>query len=155
MPNFKHAARPSYKMQKLWDARVKIELNRRIRRNVRCHMADYLDDYEAPQILVPDNPANGVRKVAINRYHDGFCLSPKAVRLMAAVKGCLPCDVDARPVDRDDPVLVFVIETLGGKLSHGYSYGELKVVEVPAEVEYYIEEYDGKECVAEQHRVWR
>jgi hypothetical protein len=45
------------------------------------------------------------------------------------------------------------VETLGGKVSHGYA-GELKVVEVPADVDWYVVEYDGKEHVSEFHRTW-
>jgi hypothetical protein len=31
---------------------------------------------------------------------------------------------------------------------------KLKIVEIPASVEWQIEEYDGKEWVAERHRTW-
>lgn len=33
-------------------------------------------------------------------------------------------------------------------------YAELKVVEIPDDVKWTIEEYDGWEHVAEKHRVW-
>ena len=33
-------------------------------------------------------------------------------------------------------------------------YAELKIVEIPDDVNWYVEEYDGKEHVAELHRVW-
>ena len=33
-------------------------------------------------------------------------------------------------------------------------YSELKVVEIPDDVEYDIQEYDGNEWVAEKHRTW-
>jgi hypothetical protein len=155
MPKHSQAARPSYKMQMLWDVRVKAELNRRIRRNVRQNMADYYDDfYWPPPILSPSNPHNGVRKVVINRYYGGFCLSRKAVELIAALKGCLPREVDEWAADRDDPDLVFAVESLGGKAAHGCYNGELKVVEIPDDVEFYIEDYDGRERVAEAHRTW-
>jgi len=58
----------------------------------------------------------------------------------------------SHPDDRADPDLVFVVEALG-KESWG-SYAELKVVEIPDDIEYTIEEYDGIEHVAEQHRTW-
>jgi hypothetical protein len=55
-------------------------------------------------------------------------------------------------IERTDPVLVQIVEQLGeaawGDLS------ELKVVEVPDDVDWYISEFDGKERVAERHRVW-
>jgi len=35
------------------------------------------------------------------------------------------------------------------------TYSDLKVVEIPDGVNWYIEEYDGLEHVAERHRTWR
>ena len=59
---------------------------------------------------------------------------------------------DVHYIDRDDPALVNVIRRLGIE-----SYGndsELKIIEVPANVQWYIDEYDGREWVAEKHRIW-
>lgn len=55
-------------------------------------------------------------------------------------------------IERDDPALVQTVEELGDESSGGY--GELSVVEIPDDVLWEIEEYDGKEWVAEQHRTW-
>ncbi len=44
------------------------------------------------------------------------------------------------------------VETLGEK-SNG-ACAELKIVEIPDNVEYSIEEYDGNEHIAEVHRIW-
>jgi hypothetical protein len=33
-------------------------------------------------------------------------------------------------------------------------FAELKVVEIPDDVQWQIEEYDGKEWIAEKHRTW-
>lgn len=33
-------------------------------------------------------------------------------------------------------------------------YAELKVVEIPDDVQWIVEEYDGAEWVAEKHRTW-
>ena len=57
-----------------------------------------------------------------------------------------------RELARDDPYLVAVVEELG-ELAYG-RHAELKVVEIPANVNWMIDEYDGKEWVAEQHRTW-
>ena len=57
-----------------------------------------------------------------------------------------------RDVARDDPYLVAVVEELG-KRANG-RHAELSVVEIPADVDWVIEEYDGKEWVAEKHRTW-
>jgi hypothetical protein len=57
-----------------------------------------------------------------------------------------------RDIERNDPVLVEVVEELGEK-SFG-SCAELRVVEIPDGVDWQIEEYDGLEHVAEVHRTW-
>jgi hypothetical protein len=57
-----------------------------------------------------------------------------------------------RDIARDDPYLVKVVEELG-EAANG-KYADLKVVEVPGDVEWQIAEYDGLEWVAEQHRTW-
>jgi hypothetical protein len=57
-----------------------------------------------------------------------------------------------RDLARDDSLLVQVVEELGD-LANG-RHAELKVVEVPDDVEWAIEEYDGTEWVAEKHRTW-
>ena len=55
-------------------------------------------------------------------------------------------------IDRKDPALVRVVEEMG-KASWG-KYAELKVVEVPDDVDWYIHEYDGSESIHEAHRSW-
>ena len=57
-----------------------------------------------------------------------------------------------RDVARDDPYLVQVVEELGARANGRHA--ELKVVEIPANVDWTIEEYDGNETVAEAHRTW-
>jgi hypothetical protein len=51
-----------------------------------------------------------------------------------------------------DPVLVQVVRELGKRANSRYS--DLKIVEIPADVEWQINEYDGVEWVAEKHRTW-
>jgi hypothetical protein len=57
-----------------------------------------------------------------------------------------------RDLARDDPYLVAVIEELGAKANGRHA--ELKVVEIPADVDWEITEYDGNEAIAEKHRTW-
>lgn len=57
-----------------------------------------------------------------------------------------------RDLPRDDPVLVQVVEELG-KEANG-TCAALKIVEIPDDVEWEIEEYDGNEWVSERHRTW-
>ena len=56
-------------------------------------------------------------------------------------------------IDRDDPVLVEVVEELGTK-ANGFC-AELKVVEIPDGVDWEIDEYDGNESIEEVHSSWR
>lgn len=57
------------------------------------------------------------------------------------------------PELRADPDLVEVIER--DDIDASGRHAELRVVEVPADVDWTIEEYDGAEWVAETHRTWR
>ncbi len=59
-------------------------------------------------------------------------------------------DLDKMP--RTDALLVEVVEVLGEKASGDFA--DLKVVEVPDDVQWHIAEYDGTEWVAENHRKW-
>ena len=54
---------------------------------------------------------------------------------------------------RDDPILVQVVEELA--LDADGRYACLKVVEIPDDVDWEINEYDGNEWIAEKHRTWR
>lgn len=53
---------------------------------------------------------------------------------------------------RTHPDLIEVIETLGEE-SWG-EYAELKIVEIPDDIEWSIDEYDGVETIHEAHRSW-
>ena len=57
-----------------------------------------------------------------------------------------------REMERNDPVLVQVVEELGDLCNTQVSAP--KVVEIPDDVQFTIEEYDGREWVAEVHRTW-
>ena len=57
-----------------------------------------------------------------------------------------------RYIPRNDPLLVQVVEEMGKDADGGFA--ELKVVEIPDDVEWQIDEYDGSEWVAEKHRTW-
>lgn len=54
---------------------------------------------------------------------------------------------------RNDPDLIKVIETLGSTANTEFT--ELKVVEVPDGVDWFIGEDDLGEYVGEKHRTWR
>ena len=56
-------------------------------------------------------------------------------------------------IERNDPDLIRAIETVGTEEASG-GYASLKIVEIPDDVEWEIEEYDGSEWIAEKHRIW-
>lgn len=58
-----------------------------------------------------------------------------------------------RSIDRDDPDLVAVVEQLGSKAASG-KCAQLEVVEIPDGIDWEIDEYDGREHIAEKHRTW-
>lgn len=53
---------------------------------------------------------------------------------------------------RHDPNLVELVETMGKDASGMFS--NVAVIEIPDGIEYEVEEYDGKEWIAEKHRTW-
>ena len=53
---------------------------------------------------------------------------------------------------RSDPTLIEVVEELGKKASG--NYGNLVVVEIPDNMDYVIDEYDGVETLHENVRTW-
>ena len=69
-------------------------------------------------------------------------------------KRCSEESLYVRVIPRDDPALVQVVEEMG-KAADG-AYARLEVVEIPDDVAWHIEEYDGdgNEHIAEDHRTW-
>ena len=116
----------------------------------------------------------GIREIVINKCHGGFGLSHEAEMLYLKLamidyttEDRLSRDETTRlgpqpmidgvvwvssNLKRDDPVLVSVVKRLGKKANGRYA--DLKIVKIPASVEWEIMDYDGQEWVAEQHRTW-
>lgn len=83
-------------------------------------------------------------KVIINQCWGGFGLSEKAKKMLK-----IKYDWD---VKRNDPKLVKVVEELG-KEANG-QFANLKIIEIPDDIEWDIEDYDGMESIHEKHRIW-
>ena len=60
--------------------------------------------------------------------------------------------LSVRDMERNDPDLIAVVEELGAEASGRFA--SLKIVEIPDDVDWVIEEYDGLEWIAESHRTW-
>jgi hypothetical protein len=56
--------------------------------------------------------------------------------------------------NREHPVVIQAIKKIGTKKASSF-LSKLKIVKIPVDVEYTIEEYDGCEHIAEVHRTWR
>ena len=117
-------------------------------------------------------------RVAINRCFGGFGLSDEAFEKLLERKGIEfeKEDSDSKLMganyykegmcgdaegylaqyefyeDRSDPDLIAVIEEMGESANSWAA--EIAIVEIPDDVEWHIDEYDGREHVAEKHRTW-
>jgi hypothetical protein len=115
-------------------------------------------------------------KIVINKQHGGFSLSIEAFESLLKRKGI---EFEKSESEfggdnyytkghagdnnyyisqydyfepRNDPDLIAVIEEFGDE-ANGRA-ASLKIVEVPDDVEWQIDDYDGWEWVAEKHRTW-
>jgi hypothetical protein len=79
----------------------------------------------------------GLSKAAFNRYNE---LSPEKAVYQFDIK-------------RNDPFLIQAIEEIGVNAS-GLDYSELKIVDIPSDVSWYVDDYDGMETIRESHRTW-
>lgn len=91
-------------------------------------------------------------KIVINSCFGGFSLSEEAYNYLG-----LKWDgygfAYRVSADRADPKLVECVETLGSEKASG-RLSRLKVVEVPDDAIWEIDNYDGMETVEEVHRSW-
>jgi hypothetical protein len=90
-------------------------------------------------------------KIVINTCYGGFGLSKEALALYNERSRTV--ETYDFLIKRDDPILVEVVEQLGEDASDRFA--NLKVVEIPDDVQWGIEEYDGNEWIAEKHRTWK
>jgi hypothetical protein len=112
-------------------------------------------------------------KVIINSDYGGFSLSDDAILEYGKRKGLnlirdentswnisifyngAPATenyFDDREIPRNDSDLVAVVEQLG-EAANGFA-ANLKVIEIPEDVNWQVEENDGLEWVSEKHRTW-
>ena len=124
-------------------------------------------------MFVPIKLRSTLVKIVINSDYGGFSLSDEAILEYGRRKGLnLVKDENTnwsisifykdtvakenyfedRDIPRNDPALVEVVEVLG-EAAYGFA-ANLKIVEIPEDVDWCIEENDGREWVAEKHRTW-
>jgi hypothetical protein len=106
-------------------------------------------------------------KIVLNKCFGGFSISREAAEFMAK-QGCERAKAELAQdndfygfgyvdnmdggYDRTSPYLVSAVETLGERADGASS--KLMVVEIPDDIEYFIDDYDGIETVHEHHRSW-
>lgn len=113
------------------------------------------------------------RKILISADFGGLCLSDKAIETYLSKKKVkfttekknstfsgrrLIFYVDgnyfsAHEVSRDDPILIETVEEIGLKEAAD-TFSAIKIVEIPYDVDWVLNEYDGREWIAEKHRTW-
>jgi hypothetical protein len=99
-----------------------------------------------------DDLKTGVRCVVINDCYGGFGLSERALLEYKKLAGVTDPDFYDREIPRDDPYLVKVVKELG--MASNGAHANLKIVEIPGDIEWLVQEYDGAEWIAEAHRTW-
>lgn len=84
-------------------------------------------------------------KIVINDCFGGFSISEEAKKY---------CEENSSyNISRTNEKLIEFIEKYGSERASGMC-AKLKIVEIPDDVNWEIEEYDGNEWVAEVHRTW-
>ena len=117
-------------------------------------------------------------KILINKCYGGFGLSQKAIKWLIDNKGWKVksenYDDDSIKItkyskdnikffggeysilsyclDRTDKDVIECVETLGSDANGRFS--DLKIIEIPDDIEYEIDEYDGIESISEKHMSW-
>lgn len=89
-------------------------------------------------------------KIVINDCYGSFGLSKEALALYNERAGTVV--THERDIGRNNPILVEIVEQLGNAANGDYA--ELKVVEIPDDIQWQIEENCGNEWIAEKHRTW-
>lgn len=80
-------------------------------------------------------------RVVINACYGGFGMSEEGAMLYEQLSG----KAFSRYLQRDDPVLITVVQELGERASDNYS--KLNIVDIPDHIEWTIKECDGKEWI--------
>jgi len=98
------------------------------------------------------NKLKGVQYIVINDCYGGFGLSDRAMLEYKKLAGIDDPIFNDRDIPRDDPYLLKIVRELG--MSANGPHSNLKIVEVPGDVKWIVQDYDGAEWVAEEHRTW-
>ena len=98
-------------------------------------------------------------KIVINKCFGGFALSDARMALYATLKGVTAHpDDDDFPIQqwlipRNDPDLVSVVQQIPE--DEGIVGTDLRVIEIPDDVDWQIDDWDGMEHIVDRKRIWR
>ena len=95
------------------------------------------------------------KKVILNKCYGGFEVSKRGKELYAKKKGLNEKESEKLWLNesyREDPTLIEVVEELGAKANG--DFGKLKIVEIPYDLDYVIDEYDGFETLHQKVQEW-
>lgn len=100
-------------------------------------------------------------KIAINKCYGGFGLSQAVYKELGIewdgygylTNEDLGIKSDNQEAYRSDPRLISAIEKIGEKESSG-SMSAIRIVDIPDDVQWEINNYDGIETIHEKHRSW-
>ena len=100
-----------------------------------------------------------MQTIVINKCYGGFSISDFAKKLLGVESAYINNAVFGYDDDenefrhRTDPRLILLIRAMGVEKISG-NLASLKLVDIPDDVEWEIDEYDGTEWVSEKHRMW-
>ena len=86
-------------------------------------------------------------KIVIHKGYGGFEIPPDIHKKYQTFAGK---SYDEH--QRDDPLMITLLETCPAHQLEAY---RLQIVEIPADVDWVIQENEGNEWIAERHRTWR
>jgi len=92
-------------------------------------------------------------KIVINTDYGGFGLSEKALEEYKQKANITDPDFYYWDIPRTCPILIEMVESMD-TAEINTPYSALRVIEIPDNVEWQLEEYDGVEWIAEKHRTW-
>ena len=107
-------------------------------KQIKYNYKNKIDEYQ----IINDLETNNMFVYSLEQYlGDTFNNFPEDVKWF-----------ENRNIERDDEDLIKVIEALGKEANGGCA--SLEIIEIPDNVEWEIEEYDGLEWVSESHKTW-
>lgn len=113
---------------------------------------------------------SSTKKVVINKCFGGFGVSKEAIVKLREMGNVVAmgetlagevyddgedCTISGscRDISREDGDLIDLLERMDSEFVSG-RFAALEVVEIPSDVEYTVEYYDGLEHIVEVHRIW-